>query len=165
MRFKDKKAFIKSLEEKGWVESGGVLYNPQQVEKMGLKKDKVKRAKVVRSCDDKDSRNLKNKLRVDEFVRLMDFKFGYDVWSEFYFCEGRMWRFDYAFYKFKVAIEVEGGIWSRGRHVRPKGYLGDMEKYNKAAELGWLLIRVEPKKLMSNEFLDKIKGVLDGRLL
>lgn len=53
----------------------------------------------------------------------------------------RKWRFDFAHLKSKVAIELEGGVYSFGRHNRAEGFLEDMEKYNAALELGWKVFR------------------------
>lgn len=61
----------------------------------------------------------------------------------------RKWRFDYAWPAVKVALEVEGGIWTRGRHTRPKGFLADIEKYNAAAVMGWRVLRCTPETLVS----------------
>lgn len=63
--------------------------------------------------------------------------------KEFLFCVGRKWRFDFAYPNIKLAIEVEGGIneFARGRHMRAEGFIKDCEKYNKAALLGWRLLR------------------------
>ena len=57
------------------------------------------------------------------------------------FCE-RRYRMDFAFIDILVAVEVEGGIHSRGRHVRPKGFQEDARKYRRAAIAGWLVLRV-----------------------
>jgi len=46
-----------------------------------------------------------------------------------------------------LAIEIEGGIWSRGRHTRGKGYHQDCEKYNEATILGWRILRFTPGEL------------------
>lgn len=54
----------------------------------------------------------------------------------------RLWRFDFAWPERKVAVEVEGGIWTRGRHTRGAGFIGDCEKYNEAARLGWRVFRM-----------------------
>lgn len=62
--------------------------------------------------------------------------------EEFRFDVNRKWRFDYAWPEYALALEVEGGIWSGGRHVRGKGYERDCEKYNEAALLGWRVLRV-----------------------
>lgn len=56
------------------------------------------------------------------------------------FCE-RRWRFDWAWPERMVAVELEGGIWTNGRHTRATGYQKDIEKYNTAVLLGWKLIR------------------------
>jgi len=56
----------------------------------------------------------------------------------------RRWRFDFAWPHpdVMVAVECEGGIWSRGRHVRGRGFEADCQKYNAAAVLGWKVLRV-----------------------
>lgn len=65
----------------------------------------------------------------------------------------REWRFDFAIPERHVAIEVEGGAFIGGRHVRTDGYLRDMEKYNEAAAAGWLVLRVLPSELLSTATL------------
>jgi len=52
------------------------------------------------------------------------------------------WRLDFAWPVEMIALEVEGGVWSRGRHVRPAGFLEDIRKYNSLAIEGWTLLRV-----------------------
>lgn len=75
------------------------------------------------------------------------------------FCE-RLWRFDVAFIDEKVAVEIEGGVWTGGRHVRGKGYQNDMTKYNRASVLGWRVIRVTPDQVRSGVALNELRGVL-----
>lgn len=53
----------------------------------------------------------------------------------------RKWRFDFAWPLHKIAAEVEGGVFQRGRHNRPGGFIGDCEKYNEAQLLGWTVLR------------------------
>ncbi len=64
--------------------------------------------------------------------------------AEHRFHAQRKWRFDYAFVAERVALEVEGGVYSGGRHTRPAGFLGDMAKHNEAAVDGWLVLRCTP---------------------
>jgi hypothetical protein len=52
----------------------------------------------------------------------------------------RDWRFDRAWPDRLVAVEIDGGVFSRGRHVRATGYLGDVLKANAAVELGWRVV-------------------------
>ena len=70
--------------------------------------------------------------------------------KEHRFNPNRRWRFDYAFIKYKIAIEVEGGVWIRGRHSRGKGMIADMEKYNWAVVNGWRVLRYTPQSLLNS---------------
>ncbi|RDF54634.1 hypothetical protein DWA04_21365, partial [Acinetobacter baumannii] len=51
-------------------------------------------------------------------------KIGFE--QEYKFHPKRKWRADFLIIGTKILIEVEGGIWSGGRHTRGKGYIGDM---------------------------------------
>lgn len=65
------------------------------------------------------------------------------------FAPPRRWRFDYAWPGLLLALEVEGGVWSGGRHTRGSGFLRDMEKYNTASLLGWRVFRTTPQQIES----------------
>ena len=69
---------------------------------------------------------------------------------EFRFAPPRKWRFDYAWPPEKVALEIEGGVWTQGRHTRGSGYIKDIEKYSEAAVRGWKVIRVTPDTLLTD---------------
>jgi len=71
--------------------------------------------------------------------------------TEYRFHKKRRWRVDFAWAEARVAVEVEGGIWSNGRHVRGSGFEADCEKYNELALAGWLLIRVTSKHIRGGE--------------
>lgn len=60
---------------------------------------------------------------------------------EYVFFPGRRWRFDFAWPEQKVAVEVDGGTWSGGRHTSGSGYDKDAEKLAEAAILGWTVVR------------------------
>ena len=74
----------------------------------------------------------------------------------------RRWRFDDALPEHRIAVEVEGGVWSGGRHTSPKGFLGDIEKYNCAALMGWRLFRVTPDTLTTNCTISLLKQAVNG---
>ena len=80
--------------------------------------------------------------------------------SEFRFHETRKWRFDYAWPEKKVALEVEGAVWTSGRHTRGSGFVKDMEKYNAAASLGWRVIRTVPQEIYSQQTINFLKEAL-----
>src|SRR5690606_15609007 len=61
---------------------------------------------------------------------------------EFRFHPTRKWRFDFAWPDAMIAVEVEGAVFSGGRHSRGAGMVADMNKYNTAALLGWTVLRV-----------------------
>lgn len=69
----------------------------------------------------------------------------------------RRWRFDFADTGKMIAIEVEGGVFSNGRHVRGKGYEADCEKYNEAVLMGWKLIRVTSRMVRDGRAIEYIK--------
>ena len=73
--------------------------------------------------------------------------------QEYKFMPKRRWRFDLAWPKHKIACEIEGGIWTNGRHTRGKGYEADCEKYSTAAINGWTVIRVTPGMISSGQAL------------
>ena len=81
---------------------------------------------------------------------------------EYRFCYGRRWAFDYAWALSEVALEIEGGVWTRGRHVRPKGFIADIEKYNAAAEMGWRVIRATPEMIEDGSILTLLDKMLSG---
>lgn len=85
-------------------------------------------------------------------------------WREFRFAPPRRWRFDYAFHAHKVALEVEGGVWTRGRHTRGAGFLADAEKYNVATLNGWRVLRVTPDTLCSPETISMLREALAAPL-
>ncbi len=61
--------------------------------------------------------------------------------QEYKFHPMRRWRFDFADPERMIAFEIEGGAWVNGRHTRGGGFIGDCEKYNEAALLGWTVYR------------------------
>src|SRR5262245_50434913 len=83
---------------------------------------------------------------------------------EWRFSPPRRWRFDFAFVAEKIAVEIEGGIYVRGRHVRGYGFENDMVKYNVAALLGWRILRFTPRMVESGWALDVIAAALRGEL-
>jgi very-short-patch-repair endonuclease len=84
---------------------------------------------------------------------------------EFHFYPDRKWRFDYmledGFGVDKIAIEIEGGAFTQGRHTRGVGFIKDMEKYNHAALFGWRVLRFTPQQVLDGTAIAFIKRVLE----
>jgi hypothetical protein len=73
------------------------------------------------------------------------------VSREWRFDISRLWKFDFAWVEPKVAVEVEGGVFSRGAaskgHAGGAAYASNCEKYNVAQHQGWSVIRLSPDML------------------
>lgn len=80
--------------------------------------------------------------------------------KELKFHPTRKWRFDYAIPAHKIAVEVEGGVWTGGRHTSPKGFLNDIEKYNTATLMGWRVFRTTPDELCTNATLQLLRDAI-----
>ena len=75
---------------------------------------------------------------------------------EYVFASPRRWRFDFAFPRIKLAIEVEG----RGRHQSFGGFEKDAEKYNAAVKLGWRVLRYTPAMVMRGDAINDVLEIL-----
>ena len=76
---------------------------------------------------------------------------------------GRRWRFDFAWPDYKIALEIEGGVFSGGRHVRGKGFTADCEKYSAAACLGWAVLRVTAKHIADGDAIEWLDQLYKNR--
>ena len=61
---------------------------------------------------------------------------------EYRFHPKRKFRLDFVHLPTMIAIEIEGGIWTGGRHTSGKGYTNDCIKYNLATLAGWHIFRL-----------------------
>lgn len=73
---------------------------------------------------------------------------------------GRRWRFDLAFIDRRLAVEVEGGVWVKGRHTRGAGFEKDCEKYAHALLLGWRVLRVTPGMIRRGEAVRMLAALI-----
>lgn len=101
--------------------------------------------------------------RAEVFLRALEVRGLPRPEREWKFEVKRRWRFDYAWPQQMIALEVEGGVWTGGRHTRGAGFLKDVEKYNRAAVLGWRLLRVTPDKLVSFGTFEMLREILGLR--
>lgn len=70
--------------------------------------------------------------------------------TEYRFLDERRFRFDFAWPDKKVAVEIEGGLYGKGRHTTVTGFNADCEKYNLAVMNGWKVLRFTEKMLAND---------------
>jgi len=87
---------------------------------------------------------------------------GYAPSREHRFCE-RKWRWDYAWPDAMLALDIQGGVWTAGRHTRGEGYSGDCEKQAEAVLRGWRVLRCTPGQIADGQALRWIlRALQDG---
>jgi very-short-patch-repair endonuclease len=81
--------------------------------------------------------------------------------KEFKFCEVRDWRNDYLHEPTRIIIELDGGVFNGGRHVRPQGFIEDCVKLNMATMHGYGVIRI-PTGFATDNYLSQIIAFLQN---
>jgi len=158
------KSIIRELVKKNYILIDNVYYPPGSPKVISSASPKSNRSKVIKTGWIDDSRNIKNKEKhKDAFIRFIEMELGLEVWPEFHFSIERNYRLDYAIPKYKIAIEVDGGIWMKGNsgHSSGNGIKRDMEKGNLLQHLGWKLLRFEPNELMTGSTIRSIKVFIE----
>ena len=75
----------------------------------------------------------------------------------------RKWRFDFVLivgYD-KVAVEINGAIYRRGRHSRGSGLEGDYEKLNEAQMMGYKVFQFSSNQVQNLDAINFIKRILE----
>ncbi len=72
----------------------------------------------------------------------------------------RRFRLDIGWPEKRIGIEVQGGIWIRGKHGRGSGVKKDMEKRNLQILNGWRVLEVEPKDLCTVDTIEMVSLLL-----
>jgi very-short-patch-repair endonuclease len=79
---------------------------------------------------------------------------------QFRFHPKRKWQIDFCWPHRKLAVEIEGGVWSNGRHTRPQGFIKDMEKYNALSIMGYTLLRFTTQQVKSGMAINALDPLL-----
>ena len=74
--------------------------------------------------------------------------------------EGRRFRVDFCWPDHNLAVEVQGGIWTRGRHSRPMGIVKDYEKFNLLTLGGWRILLLTSMDVQSGRGLEMIQDAI-----
>ena len=75
---------------------------------------------------------------------------------------GRKFRFDFAFLRERLLIEINGGTYNGGSHGRGVGINRDYIKNNLAVVNNWRVLSFDTKQVKSGEALDVTEQLLKG---
>jgi very-short-patch-repair endonuclease len=74
---------------------------------------------------------------------------------------GRKYRFDYAWLTEKVAVEIQGGVYTKHAHGSVTGILAGYRKANECAKFGWRVLYFTPAEMKSTDTIKTIKAALE----
>ena len=76
----------------------------------------------------------------------------------------KRYRLDFAHLESKVGVEIQGGVYNRGRHVTGSGYERDCKKYNLAYTSEWTIFLLTNSMAKDSAWLSLIASHIDARL-
>ncbi len=80
---------------------------------------------------------------------------------ELVFAKPRRWRFDFAWEHLLLAVEVQGGRWSKSTHSGGAWQTKSFEKTNEAALRGWKILQVNAEMIEDGTAIALIKRALE----
>lgn len=88
---------------------------------------------------------------------------GFKFEREHRFHPHRLWRFDFAFPNYILAVEIDGATNAEGRHTRGAGFAADCEKMNAATLLGWRILRYTTEMAIRGDAIRDIDQFMGGK--
>lgn len=82
---------------------------------------------------------------------------------EFRFHPTRLWRFDWVWHQGAwggVAVEIQGGLFVKGRHTQGAALINEYEKLREAQILGYKVMPVTPKQVESGEVFSIVRRAM-----
>jgi hypothetical protein len=70
----------------------------------------------------------------------------------------KRYRLDFAHPDSRTGVEIQGGVYNRGRHVTGSGYERDCKKYNLAYTSGWTIFLLTSAMAKDSTWLSMIAG-------
>jgi len=77
---------------------------------------------------------------------------------------GRRHRFDFAWPNFKLLLDVQGGIFTKGKHGRGAGIMQDQEKLNLATIEGWHVMHVSVRHIDEGTAVQWLRRFFEKRI-
>jgi len=103
---------------------------------------------------------MSKKINPDILKAIIEQELGVKVVLENKFHPKRKWLSDLSIPDKMIAIELEGGVWTKGRHTRGQGYIDDCTKYNAATVLGWRVLRYTHSGHGIGDVLKDVKTII-----
>lgn len=75
---------------------------------------------------------------------------------------GRMFSWDFEITGYRILVEVQGGVWSAGKHGRGSGILTDQEKLFLAQLHGYRVIQVSENHIRDGRALRWIQHMMEA---
>ena len=75
---------------------------------------------------------------------------------------GRKFRFDFAFVRERLLVEINGGTYNGGAHSRGVGLNRDYEKGNLAVVNNWRVLSFDTKQVKSGAALEVVEKLIGG---
>jgi hypothetical protein len=76
----------------------------------------------------------------------------------------KRYRLDFAHLQSKVGVEIQGGVYNRGRHVTGSGYERDCKKYNLAYTSEWTIFLLTNAMAKDSAWLSVVAAHIAARL-
>ena len=76
---------------------------------------------------------------------------------------GRKFRFDFAFLRERLLIEINGGTYNGGAHGRGVGINRDYEKGNLAVVNNWRVLSFDTKQVRSGAALEVVEQLINNQ--
>ena len=89
---------------------------------------------------------------------------GEEHFFEYHFARPeRAWRSDIAWPRVRVALEIQGGNWTGGRHCRPSAMQSEYDKQNGYSARSWLCFYADWAQMKRPELVDMIAATIQRR--
>jgi hypothetical protein len=79
---------------------------------------------------------------------------------DYVFAKPRKFELDFAWTRYRLGLEIEGGLWVGGAHSHPQGVERDIEKGNLAVLAGWRVLRATGRMVEYGEAIEMIEGLI-----
>lgn len=121
---------------------------------------KTERSAVADAIAKAQAKAKREELELTALQQIRGLKLDTNCQRQYRFHDVRQWAFDFAWPLRKVALEVDGGVFTGGRHTRGAGYTEDCVKVNTAVIMGWRVLRATGEQVKSGQAVQWLEALL-----